>query len=72
MSLAIIKITFELCSIILSHNRTVLIIVEILNAIIIFIGFIFQHIFLTIDFKVLLVITFILNIVSIVELIISM
>ena len=71
MSLAIIKITFELCSIILSHNRTVLIIVEILNAIIIFIGFIFQHIFLTIDFKVLLVITFILNIVSIIELIIS-
>jgi hypothetical protein len=72
MSLAIIKVAFKLCSIILSHNRTVLIIVKILNAIIIFNGFILSHIFLSIDFEVLLVITFILNIVSIVELIISM
>lgn len=72
MSLAVIQITFELCAIVTSHDRTVLIIIEILNTIVILDCLILSHVFLSIYFIILLVVTFVLNIVPIVELIINM
>ena len=71
VSLAVIKVTFQLCAIVLSHNWTILIIIiKVLNAIIIVDSLFFNGVLLPVNFVVLLVVAFVLNIISIIELII--